>query len=432
MSNLRSVLFWMADALKGSKVRKHYKEIKYINEHSTSPEAQKMIQRYLDQILQYATAETLFYKKYVGYNSLSDFPVINKNIVRDNISEFMSPKFDKENLRKMSTSGSTGTPFTIYQDKNKVARSSADFIYSYEMANFCFGDRMYRMKSITETNKKSRLEYLIKNIRERDTADLSMKGIRNFLIELRKDRSKKMLGGYASSYIAISRNVKPEDVKGIKVACIMTGSEALPDATKKTLKQLFRCPVYSRYSNMENGLLAQQCTDNSDAFHINIASFYIELLSLDSNKPAKVGEKGRIVVTDLFNYAMPLIRYDTGDIAIMGKNKCRHGALVLESIEGRRRDFLYNTQGELLSPSVISTAMWKYSEILQYQFIQTGEKTYKIKLNCCGKFTKEKILIEEYRKKLGNDAEIYIEYVSEIPLLKSGKRKYIVNEYKTT
>lgn len=431
MGNFRSVLYWCVDALKGGRVRKHYKEIKFINEHCDSSRAQKLQVDNLNRLLQYATKHVAYYKKFANCSDLSSFPVINKNIIRDDMEAFLSPQFERNALRKMSTSGSTGTPFTIFQDRNKVARSSADFIYSYEMAKFCFGDRMYRMKSLNEQNKRSRIEYFIKNIREQDTADLSTKGIKRFLAELKHDKSKKMLGGYASSYTAISRVVKPEDVKDVKVECIVTGSESLPEATKIVLKQVFKCPVYSRYSNMENGLLAQQCDRGCEEFHVNVGSFYIEILAFDSDTPAGNGEKGRVVVTDLFNYAMPLIRYDTGDVAILGKARCEWNTPVLEVVEGRRRDFIYDTQSGLLSPSSISTTMWKYSEILQYQFIQVGEKEYKIKLNCREKFTKENELFNDYKKYLGKDAIINIEYVSEIPLLKSGKRKYIVNEYKT-
>ena len=65
------------------------------------------------------------------------------------------------------------------------------------------------------------------------------------------------------------------------------------------------------------------------------------------------GELARIVVTDLFNYAMPLIRYDTGDLAVVEKHE-KYGK-VITSIEGRRTDFIYNTSGDVLSPySVIN------------------------------------------------------------------------------
>ena len=74
--------------------------------------------------------------------------------------------------------------------------------------------------------------------------------------------------------------------------------------------------------------------------------------------------------------------------------------------------------------------MWQYPEISQYQFIQESEKTYRIKVNCKSKFTKEEKLLKELMKYLGDDAQITVEYTTEIPLLASGKRRKIVNLYK--
>ena len=431
MKNIRSVVFWFFDFLKGGNIKRHYDEIKFINEHYKEKEAIDIRERNLVRVLNYATQHVPFYKEYANYKNIANFPVINKNIVRDNIKQFLSPQYDMEALKKMSTSGSTGTPFTVYMDKKKVERNHADFIWGYELAGFYFGERMYRLKSVTEINKKSRIESFSKNIITKDTTNLSPDTLKRFLNDLRKDKSKKMMGGYASSYTALSQNVEIQDVLGIDIRCIITGSEALPDTTKQSLKELFNCPVYSRYSNMENGLLAQQY-DDSDDFLINVGSYFIEILAFDTDEPVKKGERGRIVVTDLFNYAMPLVRYDTGDVGIYDENStCDRNVPVLKVVEGRRRDFILDSRGGLISPSVISTLMWVYSEILQFQFIQEDQKEYLIRLNCKDRFENESELIQDYKKFLGEDAVIRIEYVSEIPLLKSGKRKYIINNYKT-
>jgi phenylacetate-CoA ligase len=431
MKNIRYHVFWFLDALKGKKIKKHYDEIKFIYECYNSIEATSMRERYLTNILNYAIDHVPFYKQYKECKDLTDFPVVDKNIIRDNLNRFLSQEYNKKNLRKMSTSGSTGTPFSVYQDKNKVNRNHADFIFGYELAGFYIGDRMYRLRSVNEFSNKSWLESFSKNIITRDTTDLSKEGIKKFLDELKKDKSKKMMGGYASSYTALGQNSNLEDTIDINVQCIITGSESLPDTTRQRLKEMFNCPVYSRYSNMENGLIAQQCDDECGEFHINAGSYFVEILSFDNDIPVKSGEKGRIVITDFFNYAMPLIRYDTGDIGVYGeKSNCKLNTPILKTIEGRRRDFILDTKGSLLSPSTISTTMWKYPDILQFQFIQEDEKKYLIKLNCKDIFLKESLLIQDYKRFLGEDSLIEIEYVSEIPLLKSGKRKYIINNYK--
>ena len=86
---------------------------------------------------------------------------------------------------------------------------------------------------------------------------------------------------------------------------------------KENLEKHFNTKVVSRYSNEEMGILAQQSNiEQNNAFNINWASYYVEILKMDTNEKANLGELGRIVITDLFNFSMPLIRYDTGDLGV--------------------------------------------------------------------------------------------------------------------
>lgn len=177
--------------------------------------------------------------------------------------------------------------------------------------------------------------------------------------------------------------------------------------------------------------MAQQECDSND-FVLNIGSFYFEFLDLEEDKPVEPGKPGRIVVTDLFNRSMPLIRYDTGDIAIQKPTK--KGELPkLLTVEGRRVDFIYSTSGDLISPYVINTPMHEFQDISQYQFIQNGEKNYKMLINLrqgLSEFGREGDMRAMLKSFLGFDANIEVEYVDEIPVLKSGKRKQVVSNYK--
>ena len=208
-------------------------------------------------------------------------------------------------------------------------------------------------------------------------------------------------------------------------------SESLNDFSKENMKKYFGTTCVSRYSNVENGIIAQQEMDGSYEYTINFASYYVEILKLENDEVCEYGKPGRVVITDLYNFGMPMIRYDTGDIGVM-KEKMINNKLVpiLEKIEGRRMDMVFSTTGGLVSSFTITNTMWKYTELKQYQFIQRGQKEYLFKLNCDGAFEKEKQLVEEFKEYFGSDAMIAVEYVNEIPLLDSGKRKKVMNIYK--
>jgi phenylacetate-CoA ligase len=207
-------------------------------------------------------------------------------------------------------------------------------------------------------------------------------------------------------------------------------SESLNEFTKASLEKYFGVPAVSRYSNLENGIIAQQETNGNLRFLVNTASYHIEILKIDTDAPAKEGELGRIIVTDLYNYAMPMIRYDTGDVGSLEQDASKPGRLYLSKVEGRKLDMLYDTKGTIVSSYIMYKNMWQYTEIRQYQLIQNGEKEYLFKINVGETFERESQLVEEFKSYLGDDAVFQIEYVEEIPLLDSGKRRKLVNNYK--
>jgi phenylacetate-coenzyme A ligase PaaK-like adenylate-forming protein len=200
------------------------------------------------------------------------------------------------------------------------------------------------------------------------------------------------------------------------------------EAMKNRLEEHLKCPVLSRYSNIENGILAQQTIKDKINFTLNVASYYFEILDIDNNTKLPYGKLGKIVVTDFYNKAMPLIRYDTGDMGIMNEVLIEgRKTLVLSHIEGRKLDRIYNTKGDLISSYIVYKNMWNYPEIEQYQFVQVSKEEYVFKISMKSKFKRENELINEFKSYVGLDADFKVEYVDEIPLLNSGKRKKVMN-----
>lgn len=425
--NPRAVVFWLRDALRGGVISKYSKEVKSYLESTDYIENEAQLKHILD----YSSQNVEFYKPYSAYKSISDFPVINKIIIRENENRFIAPGYDKEKLFKEETSGSTGTPLVIYQDGIKRRRATADTIVFSEYAGDEFGCKCYYSRVWNAHNRKSALLARIQNIVMQDSDKLGDADLEAFITKLERDRSKKSVLIFASSLVALyqyalRREKKPQ----AKIECFITMSESLPENVRVGVSELFNTVVVSRYSDCECGIIAQQCA-HSNEYHVNTGSFYVEILKFDSDQPAAEGEMGRIVVTDLYNHAMPLVRYDTGDVGIYAlKSECGKGAKVLTRVDGRRVDCFYATNGEMLSPYVINNTMWRFTELRQYQFVQNGKNDYLLKLNAQpnSKIREEELLyaIKDY---IGDDANINVEYVDEIPLLASGKRKQVICNY---
>ena len=168
--------------------------------------------------------------------------------------------------------------------------------------------------------------------------------------------------------------------------------------------------------------------EEDESYYIDSESYYYEILKLDSDQPAEPGELGRIVITDLYNYAIPLIRYDNGDLAVAErKEKNGRFKLYLKELYGRRVDMIYDTKGRIVSPFVLLNGLSMAKGIDQYRFIQEDVKKYTLWLNGDREKIDEKAILDFIQPYFGEDAEITVEYVEEIPVLNSGKRKSFEN-----
>ncbi len=427
-ARIRRFAFWIKDKLKGNPISSHYKEIQFILENYSDIRSSQLREKHLSNILSHAIEATQFYSNVKG-SSISDFPVINKNMVRDNCDAFRSRDVKYRSDCCFYTSGSTGAPFSVNVNKGKRDRNTADTIFFGELAGYNFGDKLYYFKIWSKLNRKNRLLAFAQNIVPYDVFDLDDQAISKIIEKLRRNKSSKALLAYSSVYDAMcfhlnQRNSKPI-INNTKAA--IAQAEALCQSTKEGISYYFNTKAVSRYSNNENGIIAQQMPEDEE-FLINEASFFVEVLDMDSDVTVPNGIPGRIVVTDLFNYCMPVIRYDTGDIGVLcEKNVLGHVRKVLKSVEGRKLDMIYDTKGSLVSSYIWFKNMWKYKEIQQFQVIQLNEKEYLLKINVQYSFEKEADLVKDYKDFLGEDAIIKVEYVSEIPLLASGKRKTTVN-----
>lgn len=421
LAQIREKAFWLVDTLKGGSIKSHLNEIKLSIDSNIHDENHS---RKLTLLLTHATSTVPFYRNYSG-TTISKFPVVDKTMMRNN-SQFHSTAFNDSNRVSLVTSGSTGTPFKVYQNIDKKNRNSADTIYFANNAGFKIGNRLAYLKIWSEYNKKSNLQLWLQNVLPLDVIKLDDFQVKNFIDCLENDKTTYGLLGYSSALEHLARFLdKTTPRKIANVNSIIAMSEALSEETKKMLTKYFGAQAVSRYSNIENGIIAQQEINGSKEFRINTASYFVEILNLESDEPVLGSELGRIVVTDLYNYAMPMIRYDTGDIGSFVENNNKY----FEKIEGRKLDQIFATNGELISSYIVYKNMWQYTDIIQYQFVQFGKKDYLFKINTDTSFNRQEQLKKEFKKYLGEDANFQIEFVDEIPLLSSGKRKKIVNTF---
>ncbi len=383
----------------------------------------------LTSILNYAILNTDFYSNIALNSKLTSFPVMNKTTLNQNYDSILVHSYDDKKVHKMHTSGSTGIPFTVVQNLEKRERHIADLKYYGMLGGFIDGEPMcyLRAKPTATISDQER-----DNIWQLDICNLNSKNLTDYYHIMCQKKCVALIAYPSTLKIAADFwNKHFHNESSIKT--IFTTSESLTDEVRNSLRDFFgdNVSIFARYSNTEQGVLGQEFVGgNANEYALNWASYYFELLKFDSDEPVSDGELGRIVVTDLYNKAFPLIRYDTGDVAIMRRKDDSHLPYFV-CLYGRRMDLIYDCKGEVVSPFLLCRTMRLAKGIQQWQFIQENRNSFTIKVlpepNITIDLSKE---IQQYQEILGSNALIKIEIVDDLPVLSSLKRKLIVSHYK--
>lgn len=419
LEKARRSIFWMADAIRHKPVRAHYEDILNLQEEYSDSQNE-----HLHRILGYAIQNVPFYKD-ITEPDISRFPVMSKPVYKEQGNRCRSKEYlNDDKLFIASTSGSTGTPLVVYQDINKKARMRADLIVAHEAVGWHLGDHYVFIRNWVSNYKQSPIKNFAQNVENISVTDFGDEK-KAWLCKHLKKNFNSIIFGYASSVCDFLAYVRREKIEAHKlgVKLIVCDSDELTSTNRKALEDTFACIVINRYDNEENGLLAIS-SPHKDELTVNYPSIYIELLKLNSDESVQPGEMGRVVVTDLFNYAMPLIRYDIGDLAISPDEPGK--IRTLSCISGRKADCVYSTDGKIISSVAISGITEVFTSIEKYQFVQNSRTSFEFHyVGNIGEKDMQK-LSDRLHTAIGANAEIRYIVEKDIPLGKNGKAKTTV------
>lgn len=362
---------------------------------------------------------------WAGADPDGDWPVLTKLDFIEHARELHADGGYEGPVHVASTSGSTGTPFRVEQDRAKRRRTIADLKVFGEYALYPSHERMLQLRSYNGRPLDRSVDER-ENIWRWDVSRLDDRALDD-IVGFVEGWAPNTVFGYVSTLVALSRRVLSRGLAGsLGVRSVLVGAETLSDPDAALISRAFGCPVFDRYSNMEMGIYAQR-EWGGGGFRVNKSSYYVEVLREGSDEPAPEGEAGRIVVTDLYNRAFPMIRYDTGDLGTMVRDP--RGERALGCVWGRRVDSVYDASGALINPHGVTNGMWGVEGVRQWQFAQTGPGEYEVRVLPDGEAAIDPDdIASRLGPVLGPAARINVRRVVGIPVLGSGKRKYIVNE----
>jgi len=209
-------------------------------------------------------------------------------------------------------------------------------------------------------------------------------------------------------------------------------------ASRQFLERVFEAPFYDQFGCAEVDRTAWQCPEKA-GYHMDVDSVIMQFVDNEGDAVSN-GERGEIVYTSLFNYAMPFIRYAVGDVGVPSDEKCPCGRTfpLMKIVEGRRDSVLLLPDGRLLSPMAFRIAMSKFFEkIVQYRVVQKKCDLFKIYIKKKDSSVDEKVLETELVMHIGMmlnidtcETTFEVKFVEDIPLSKVGKLMAVVSELK--
>jgi phenylacetate-CoA ligase len=251
------------------------------------------------------------------------------------------------------------------------------------------------------------------------------------LDDLRRRRVKHLIG-YASSLFLLSRAMRERGIANPGVRSILSTGDTLHPNYRRVIEDAFGVGVCDYYGAGGEGVhIASQCERRGD-YHVHVENAVVEVLK--DGRPAEGGEMGEIVITQLNNHAMPLIRYATQDLATVSKNDacpCGRQMPLVSSIQGRVPDIVFAPDGTYLVVHFFTILFEYIPEILQFQIVQRTRERITARIVAAASYDRraveakiESAIANATHGSLGVD----FEYVDAIPLSPSLKRRLVISE----
>lgn len=226
----------------------------------------------------------------------------------------------------------------------------------------------------------------------------------------------------------------PVDFAGLaRLIQVRTIGETLHDALRERCRCVLGVGIADLYSTQEVGVIATECPQ-AGGYHVMSEGLVLELLR-DDGQPCAAGETGRIVVTDLHNFATPLVRYDLGDLAVAdGPCACGRGLPKIRRILGRERNLLRLPDGRRFWPLVGAFGYREIAPVCQYQIIQRSLErvTLRLAVERPLSVAEEEALAEKLVEFLGHRFAVDFDYCTpDIPRGPGGKFEDFICEIKS-
>ncbi len=370
----------------------------------------------------------------LGPEQFRRVPLLRRSDIQANHREMSSSLFRGASLHSHKTSGSTGETVEVLVDEEAQQFKRGCALRCDEWSGWRLGERVAALWGNPQYLKHGWRGRLRNGLLDRttylDTLRMDEAAIARFAALLRR-HPPSLLMGHAHSLYLLAEFLCTRDKPDIRPRAIISTAMVLHDWERRSIEEVFQCPVTNRYGCEEVSLIACEC-ERHQGLHVNSDGVYLEVLRPDGS-PAAAGEVGAVVVTDLHNRAMPIIRYQLGDTAALAGRPCPcgRGLPLLESVAGRIADYVVTPDGNWISGiSLTENFAVMVPGIAQLQIVQETVDTFVFRVVQGPDFgpasldTIRRLVAERF----GPGVRYTCEYVNRIPQEPSGKYRFCISK----
>ncbi|HEX7215771.1 MAG TPA: phenylacetate--CoA ligase family protein [Methylomirabilota bacterium] len=397
--------------------------------------------RALRRHLEFAYREVPYYTRLLDEHELqphriqsfADFtriPYLTRDDLRRCFTE-LRPRRRLRGVQAMSTGGSTGSPVTVLVDRERAAVTDAIRLRCHRWYDAGPGTREIALwGSPIESNKQDRVRTLrdhLINSKFLSAFDLGEATLARYAQVVRQYRPQKLFG-YASALALLAGYLHREGWRPEpgQVRAVFATAEPLYDFQRALIGSVFGCPVSVEYGCRDAALMATECP--SGGLHIPVEAVTVEILPTPGDPDR---DRGEIVVTNTHSYAMPIIRYRTGDIGAFEPTACGCGRALprLKSVEGRRTDFLVTPGGKVMHALAAIYVLREVPGIRQFQLIQERLDLLRVTVAPDPGFpaAAPDQIVAKLERLFDGQIAVELELVPSIPPLPSGKHRYVIS-----
>ncbi len=373
----------------------------------------------------------------IDLSRFSDIPILTKRMVRDNFEQLTSDDLAHRRWYYNATGGTTGVPLRCIQDMEFGSMGLASEYYHYELLGVCLGERVFKLWGSPHdvlqgsVGWRARLMSFVRNYHVLNSFGMTQDDMLRYA-EMLRTRRPSLLIAYVESAYDLARFISKHRIDVPPMKGVITSAGTLLPAMRPEIEQSFHSEVFNRYGSREMANMAFDLPSH-EALEVSTYTHVLELLD-DQFEHCTMGQEGRIIVTGLDNYAMPLIRYQIGDDATAHSltETPVLSTLTVRDLSGHFGDIIFRRDGTRVPPAFFRCAVGglNYSECIdKVRIVQEDYDLLRIELVVSEELPAAETA--EIRKLLqagmGEDCRIEFDYVDDLLPNKSGKMQYVIS-----